>query len=393
MKIILYILRIHFEIIYFFIKLLTFQKNRVYLLSRQFDKPSLNYQMIINELEKEHIKYKVVCKKVDTSINDSVRTQGNYSNVSSLIKKVFKNAKSSIKYYLSLWSQMINIANSKIVIVDGYNLPVCLLKHKKGTLVIQLWHALGAIKKFGYQSMGKVDGISPTVAKILKMHAGYDYVISGSEGMAPYFAEAFNTPLEKVLNIGTPTVDYLRESRPEVKKEILKKYPVLKKKINVLYSPTFRNNKNFNYQDLIENTDFDKVNLIITYHFKVEEICDDKRVVTIPSSDFSVFDVLTICDYVISDYSALLVDAAVSNKKILMYVYDYDEYNKNNGVNIKMLEDFKKISSKSAKEIMNIIQKDKYDYKTYQKFQQMYTTDKKLSSTKELMKIIKKNLK
>ena len=393
MKIILYILRIHFEIIYFFIKLLTFQKNRVYLLSRQFDKPSLNYQMIINELEKEHIKYKVVCKKVDTSINDSVRTQGNYSNVSSLIKKVFKNAKSSIKYYLSLWSQMINIANSKIVIVDGYNLPVCLLKHKKGTLVIQLWHALGAIKKFGYQSMGKVDGISPTVAKILKMHAGYDYVISGSEGMAPYFAEAFNTPLEKVLNIGTPTVDYLRKSRPEVKKEILKKYPALKKKINVLYSPTFRNNKKFNYQDLIDNTDFDKVNLIITYHFKVEEICDDKRVITIPSSDFSVFDVLTICDYVISDYSALLVDAAVSNKKILMYVYDYDEYNKNNGVNIKMLEDFKKISSKSAKEIMNIIQKDQYDYKTYQKFQQMYTTDKKLSSTKELMKIIKKNLK
>ena len=393
MKIILYILRIHFEIIYFFIKLLTFQKNRVYLLSRQFDKPSLNYQMIINELEKEHIKYKVVCKKVDTSINDSVRTQGNYSNVSSLIKKVFKNAKSSIKYYLSLWSQMINIANSKIVIVDGYNLPVCLLKHKKGTIVIQLWHALGAIKKFGYQSMGKVDGISPTVAKILKMHAGYDYVISGSEGMAPYFAEAFNTPLEKVLNIGTPTVDYLRKSRPEVKKEILEKYPALKKKINVLYSPTFRNNKKFNYQDLIDYTDFDKVNLIITYHFKVEEICDDKRVITIPSSDFSVFDVLTICDYVISDYSALLVDAAVSNKKILMYVYDYDEYNKNNGVNIKMLEDFKKISSKSAKEIMNIIQKDQYDYKTYQKFQQMYTTDKKLSSTKELMKIIKKNLK
>ena len=65
-----------------------------------------------------------------------------------------------------------------------------------------------------------------------------------------------------------------------------------------------------------------------------------------------------------------------------MYVYDYDEYNKNNGVNIKMLEDFKKISSQSAKEIMNIIQKDQYDYKTYQKFQQMYTTDKKISSTR-----------
>ena len=31
---------------------------------------------------------------------------------------------------------MINIATSKVIIVDGYNLPVSLLKHKKGTKVI-----------------------------------------------------------------------------------------------------------------------------------------------------------------------------------------------------------------------------------------------------------------
>ncbi len=393
MKVILYLIKIHFIIIYFFIKLFTRQKNRVYLLSRQYDKPSLNYQMIINRLKKDKIDYKVECKKVDSSINDSVRTQGNYSNTSGFLKKTFKKLGSAFSYYISLWSQMINIAQSKVIIVDGYNLPVSLLKHKNGTKIIQLWHALGAIKKFGYQSIGKVDGVSLNVARILKMHAGYDYVISGSEGMAPYFAEAFNVPIDKVLNIGTPTVDYLREDHSSIKKSILKKYPKLKNKINVLYSPTFRNNKHFSYEDLINNTDFDKVNLIITYHSKVEDVYNDDRVVTIPSSEFSVFDVLTVCDYVISDYSALLVDAAFANKKVLMYLYDYDEYSKNNGVNLDFFGLFKHLSYKNAKDLMNVINNDKYNEKEYKKFKEMYTISEKINSTDELINLIKNCLK
>ena len=393
MNVILYIIRIHFVIIYWFIKLFTVQKNRVFLLSRQFNKPSLNYQLLIERFQKDGIDYKVECKKVDSSINDSLRTQGNYSNVVGFLKRTFKKLGSAFSYYFSLWSQMIKIAQSKVIIVDGYNLPVSLLKHKKGTKIIQLWHALGAIKKFGYQSIGKIDGINPSVAKILKMHAGYDYVISGSEGMAPFFAEAFNVPIDKVLNIGTPTVDYLREDHSSIKKSILKKYPKLKNKINVLYSPTFRNNKHFSYEDLISNTDFDKVNLIITYHSKVEDVYNDDRVVTIPSSEFSVFDVLTVCDYVISDYSALLVDAAFANKKVLMYLYDYDEYSKNNGVNLDFFGMFKHLSYKNAKDVMNVINNDKYNDKEYKKFKEMYTISEKINSTDELIKLINDCLK
>ena len=296
MKVILYLIKIHFIIIYFFIKLFTRQRKRVYLLSRQFDSPSINYQIIIDNLKKEGIEYKVKCKKVETSINDSVRTQGNYSNTKGFISKLFKNIKKSIPYYFSLLGQMVDIAKSKVVIVDGYNLPVSLLKHKKGTKVIQQWHALGAIKKFGYQSIGKVDGINITVAKILKMHAGYDYVISGSEGMNKYFAEAFNVPEEKVLAIGTPMIDSIKKVNPKRTKAIYKKYPQMKNKINVLYSPTFRNGKNYNYQELIDHTDFSKVNLIITNHSKVEETAKDDRVISIDKKEFDTFDILKVVD-------------------------------------------------------------------------------------------------
>lgn len=392
MKIILYIIKGHFIIIYFFIKLFTKQKKQVYLLSRQFNSPSINYQIIIDELKKDNIPYKVKCKKISSSINDSMRTQGHYSNTFNLIKKVFSNLKSTLSYYFSLYDQMVSIASSKVIIVDGYNLPVSLLKHKKGTKVIQMWHALGAIKKFGYQSIGKVDGINPTVARILKMHANYDYVISGSEGMNKYFAEAFNVPIEKVLAIGTPSIEFLKKKDNKIIKKIKEKYPALKNKINVLYSPTFRNEKNYNYEELINNTDFTKVNLIITNHFKVEERATDPRVININSNEFQTFDILKIVDYVITDYSALMIDAAVINKKILLYVYDYDEYKKNNGVNLDLLNDFPTIAYQDAKKLMNVINKNKYDIKAYHEFQKKYTPHIKTTSTEANMDLIKRCL-
>lgn len=392
MKIILYIIKGHFIIIYFFIKLFTKQKKQVYLLSRQFNSPSINYQIIIDELKKDNIPYKVKCKKISSSINDSMRTQGHYSNTFNLIKKVFSNLKSTLSYYFSLYEQMVSIASSKVIIVDGYNLPVSLLKHKKGTKVIQMWHALGAIKKFGYQSIGKVDGINPTVARILKMHANYDYVISGSEGMNKYFAEAFNVPIEKVLAIGTPSIEFLKKKDNKITKKIKEKYPALKNKINVLYSPTFRNEKNYNYEELINNTDFTKINLIITNHFKVEERATDPRVININSNEFQTFDILKIVDYVITDYSALMIDAAVINKKILLYVYDYDEYKKNNGVNLDLLNDFPTIAYQDAKKLMNVINKNKYDIKAYHEFQKKYTPHIKTTSTEANMDLIKRCL-
>lgn len=392
MKIILYIIKGHFIIIYFFIKLFTKQKKQVYLLSRQFNSPSINYQIIIDELKKDNIPYKVKCKKISSSINDSMRTQGHYSNTFNLIKKVFSNLKSTLSYYFSLYEQMVSIASSKVIIVDGYNLPVSLLKHKKGTKVIQMWHALGAIKKFGYQSIGKVDGINPTVARILKMHANYDYVISGSEGMNKYFAEAFNVPIEKVLAIGTPSIEFLKKKDNKITKKIKEKYPALKNKINVLYSPTFRNEKNYNYEELINNTDFTKVNLIITNHFKVEERATDPRVININSNEFQTFDILKIVDYVITDYSALMIDAAVINKKILLYVYDYDEYKKNNGVNLDLLNDFPTIAYQDAKKLMNVINKNKYDIKAYHEFQKKYTPHIKTTCTEANMDLIKRCL-
>lgn len=388
MSIILYIFKAHLIIIYFFIKIFTIRKKQVLFLSRQSSNIPLNYELLMNKLDDNKIEYKFICKKIESSINDSVRTYGNYSNTSSVGKKIIANIKSAFNYYISIWQQMVLIAKSKVIIVDGYNIPVSLLKHKKGTKVIQMWHALGAIKKFGYQAIGKKDGVPEKISKIMRMHANYDYILSGSDGMSPFFAEAFNTPIEKLLPIGTPIVDYIKSKNNKDAKKLYDAYPELKKKINVLYSPTFRNDKTNNNQEVFEKFDFEKCNLIVTNHFKVETDIKDDRVIYIPSDKFTVFDVLVVVDYVITDYSALMIDAAIANRKILLYPYDNDKYSRDNGVNINLLEEWSKLSFTNIEEIVNIIVKEKYDMEVFNKFKKRYTPNIRNSSTDEIIKLI-----
>ncbi len=124
-------------------KVFTKQKKQVFFLSRQFNFVPLNYQLLIDKLEKENVSYKVICKKVTNDLNSLIRNEDKKSNL-------FKELKGIISYYFNLYKQMHYCATSSVIIVDGYNVTASLLKHKKGTIVIQMWHALAAIKKFGY---------------------------------------------------------------------------------------------------------------------------------------------------------------------------------------------------------------------------------------------------
>lgn len=382
--VVLFLFKWHLRSIYFFIKIFTRKRKRVFFLSRQFNEIPLNYEMLINRLEQEEIEVKVICKKVSGGVNAIVR---NEKARNTKLTEVFQ----AVGYYFNLYLQMFYIATSKVVIIDGYNLTTSILKHKKNTTIIQLWHALAAIKKFGYQTIGYPGGLKPKVAKMLCMHKNYDYVISGSKEMNKYFAEAFNVPVEKVLETGTPTIDYLLKDNIEIVEKILNKYPRLKNKINILYSPTFRSDGRNNTQEVIKNIDKEKYNLIVTFHPK-NNIFENKDIICINRKEFSTFDILRVVDYVITDYSALSIDACVLNKKLLLYVYDYEKYVEENGININLFEELPGSVSRDIKDLINVIDKNKYNLKGYEKFRNKYISNLNGDSTEKIVKIIKESL-
>ena len=267
-----------------------------------------------------------------------------------------------------------------------------MLKHKKNTKVIQLWHALAAIKKFGYQTIGYEDGLNPKTAKLLHMHDNYDYVISGSIAMNKYLAEAFNVPIEKMVAIGTPVCDYLINGNDKEVKKLYKKYPELKKKVNVLYSPTFRSDDRDNTEEVIEKFDTDKFNLILTFHPKNSEVKTNKNIICVDRNEFMTFDVLRVVDYVITDYSALSIDACVLNKKVILYLYDYEQYEKENGINIDLFKELEGNVYKKFDDIVKLLDKNAYNEKSFKSFRKKYSGEIDGHSTEKLIKLIKECL-
>ena len=112
-----------------------------------------------------------------------------------------------LRYFGHLVGDMKALASSKVVIVDTYSIAVSCLRHKAGVQVVQMWHALGAVKKFGLQSLGTKEGRDARLSHAMHMHRGYDYVLCPSAATARFYMEAFGCPAEKIKICSLPRVD------------------------------------------------------------------------------------------------------------------------------------------------------------------------------------------
>lgn len=267
-----------------------------------------------------------------------------------------------------------------------------MLKHKKNTTVIQLWHALAAMKKFGYQSIGLEDGVNPKVAKILDMHKNYDYIISGSDEMKKSFSEAFNTPIECVTSIGSPYIDFLLKDDTKKIEKVYKKHPELKNKVNILYSPTFRKDGRNYIKNVIDNIDLDKYNLIVTCHSKDKEKNEINYKKLVDCSDVPYNLLIKIADYVITDYSALSVEVAIVKTKLLLYVCDIDKYSKENGLNVDLFKELPNYTKKDISDIVKIIDDNNYDENILNNFREKFVSNLSGTSTDLLCEIIIENI-
>lgn len=364
MKIILRIFRYSLNIIYFFFKLFKTNKNKITFLSRQDNNITLDMKLIRDELLKENKDLELVflCKRFDN------------------IKKHF------ISYGIYTIKTMYHVATSQVCIVDSYSLPISVLSHKKDLKVMQIWHAMGAIKKFGYQTVGKESGRKTYIAEELKMHKNYDKIISGSSSMTKYFREAFGYKKEYFLNYGLPRIDYLLNNSEALKDKVLNKYEGLSKKINILYAPTFRTTNDNEINALIENIDFDKYNLIVKSHKNQDIKLNNKNIYT--CCDFTSLELIPICDYLITDYSAIAIEAAILNKKTYYYVFDYEKYKKNNGLNIDLYKEMPGCVFESAKDLIDNLEKNEYDMNVLKKYKNKYIEVQDGTSTKKIVKEI-----
>lgn len=368
MKVLLITLfKFNLKFVYFFLKLFPVNNKKIILLSRQFNEPSIDFEYIKEEFLKRDSNFKVVV----------------------LTKKMEKGLKGLLKYYLHLYKQMYHLATTKICIVDTYIIPVSVLKHKKSLKIYQIWHAMGTVKKFGYQTLDKTGGKDKKLSLLMNMHKGYTNIICGSDAIKQSLSKAFNYEEDKIISNDLPRIDYLIKEKQKLKKQIYNTYPKLKNKKNILYVPTFRTYKNTKVMELVKNIDHTKYNFILKTH-PVEEI-DLPNKEKYEYDKFTSLQLLTIADYVITDYSTISVESTVLNIPLYFYTYDYDKYIEENGLNIDIKEEFPNSVFSQAKDLVMSIENNNYDFKSLKNFKNKYIFSGKGNGTQKMVDFILKN--
>jgi len=312
-------LKMTLSVIYFFFKFLPMGKKIVFM-SRQSDTVPLDFSLLSGEilLRDPGVKIVFLCRRTPTGVMGYVR------------------------YFFTIIRQMFHMATSRICILDSYCIPVSLLTHKPSLFILQLWHAIGKIKQSGHQTIDhrRAQGWfdfenNPTVAKKMNMHANYDAIVAGAEFFNPFYMETFNATDDKLLNFGLPRIDYLINQSVESRSQVLSAFPQFIGKTVVLYAPTFKPYDDHAPQAMITRFLGEDVVLIVAIHPKqvlTYEIEETDNIYC--PKEFSVIDLLAVSDYVVTDYSAICLEAAAISTPVLFFLPDHDLYTEITGLNL-----------------------------------------------------------
>lgn len=372
MKYIIRLGTLFLQIIYQCMKLFPVE-DKVTMISRQSNMPSIDFQLISTEIKHRNEKIKIIClcKTLDGGVRAS--------------------ACSKLKYGFHMLVQMYHMATSKVVLLDTYCIAASLLHHRRSLKIIQMWHSMGTMKLFGYTAVDSDEGSSSKVAECMHMHANYDYFIAASENYKAHLASGFGCDEGKAFICPLPRYDLLRSKKYKAnkEKEIYLKYPELSKNKKILYCPTFRKDEQQmekaveglaanlpdGYELIVKLHPLSKINITDRHVWKLEE--------------YSTFDILFIADYVISDYSCVIYEAGILNLPLCFYVFDIDQYTEKRGFAISFENDVKGVISRSPSVIMKAIRNDEFDMNAINSFIGKYVTETE-SATARLTDFIMK---
>ena len=108
-----------------------------------------------------------------------------------------------LAYLVRLVRGMYHLQTARLFVIDNAYLPIHVAPHRRRTTVVQVWHAAGALKRFGLDTTAPMAEPERTF-----LHRYYDAVVVGGEWTRGPYAAALRTPIERVLALGSPRTDF-----------------------------------------------------------------------------------------------------------------------------------------------------------------------------------------
>lgn len=228
-----------------------------------------------------------------------------------------------------------HLATATTILVDNYFGFLAVTKFRKGATCIQLWHATGALKKFGLQDPSIKNRTPKAIKRFQQVYNRFHYITVGSDRMAEIFEESFGRPSETMLRTGVPRTDffYNQLERNHALQAIDDYLPHTRQKKVILYAPTFRENQLNHYRiqldvsRMYEELSQDYILLIKNHPAVRYELQHGYEDFVFDVTDYyDVNHLLLVTDILITDYSSVPCEFSIFHKPIIFYAYDLTEY-------------------------------------------------------------------
>lgn len=292
-----------------------------------------------------------------------------------------------------------HLATSKHVLLDNYFGCLSAVHFKEGVQCTQLWHAAGAIKKFGVEMSSVKVRTKRAQARFLKVYNKFNKIVVGSDLLADIYKQAFQLSEENIVRTGIPRTDlfFQLDKQNEVIVDLKSQNDMIGKKKVILYAPTFReqglmdSHIELDIDNLYENL-HDEYILILRLHPAIRrkmEISDKyKEFAYDYSSHPNINELLLITDILITDYSSIPFEFSLLRKPMIFYPYDLEMYVKERDFWFEYESLVPGYIAKDESDIIRYIRQEDYDLERVDIFAKHWNQYSNGDASKQLVNLL-----
>ena len=235
-------------------------------------------------------------------------------------------------------------AQSRVVFLVDYFDLADIVKKRPETQVVQLWHACGLLKRWGYAVTSSGWGATEKELKRYPIYVNQTLSVVSSHSMTVKngYRAAFRCDPEIIKPLGVPRTDsYFNEACVKNARDKIKAvFPEIGDRKIILYAPTFRG-KSIPKSYIDHGLDFRTLKNELSKEYAV--ITKFHPLMVKPGLPESgrimglgfVFDathvltaeeVLPAADILVTDYSSIQFEYLLFERPIISYIYDIDKY-------------------------------------------------------------------
>ena len=232
------------------------------------------------------------------------------------------------------------VCDASVIFVDDSCYFLSSLPLRPETKVIQVWHAAGAFKKFGYSVVDLKFGSDRRELERFPVHRNFSYVTVSSPEVVWAYADAFHMEdrTDCIVPVGISRTDvfFSRSFREKAFERLRGTVPRAEGKKVILYAPTFRGkvaeaaSPEFPDFGAAAGAAGDEVIFLCKHHPFVKErpqIPDAwKSFVFDVSDEMTIEDLLIVSDACITDYSSLIFEYSLMTRPMIFYAPDLADY-------------------------------------------------------------------